>query len=59
MLTFLFSNSRRIARIQIASTLQKSSRTIDNRIKKYPEAHLVVDKSHRAYRYKLRLDFLK
>lgn len=44
---------------EIASTLQKSSRTIDNRIKKYPETHLVVDKSHRAYRYKLRLDFLK
>ena len=44
---------------EIASTLQKTSRTIDNRIKKYPEEHLVIDKSHRAYRYKLRLDFLK
>ena len=43
---------------EIASTLQKTSRTIDNRIKKYPEEHLVIDKSHRAYRYKLRLDFL-
>ena len=44
---------------EIASTLQKSSRTIDTRIKSYPQEHIIIDKSHRAYRYKLRLDFLK
>lgn len=44
---------------EIASTLQKSSRTIDNRIKKYPAEHLAIDKSNRAYLYKLRLDFLQ
>ncbi|MBR5163899.1 MAG: Fic family protein [Schwartzia sp.] len=44
---------------EIASTLQKSSRTIDNRIKKYPAEHLAINKSDRAYRYKLRLDFLR
>ena len=44
---------------EIASTLQKSSRTIDNRIKSYPQEHIIINKSHRAYRYKLRLDFLQ
>lgn len=44
---------------EIASTLQKTSRTIDTRIKSYPQEHIIIDKSHRAYRYKLRLDFLK
>lgn len=44
---------------EIASTLQKSPRTIKNRINTYPPEHIIVNKSHRAYRYKLRLDFLK
>ncbi|MBO5514940.1 MAG: Fic family protein, partial [Schwartzia sp.] len=44
---------------EIASTLQKSSRTIDNRIKSYPQEHIIINKTHRAYRYMLRLDFLK
>ena len=38
---------------------ERSSRTIDNRIKKYPAEHLAINKSDRAYRYKPRLDFLQ
>lgn len=44
---------------EIASTVQKSSRTIKNRINKFPQEHIVINKAHRAYHYKLRLDFLK
>lgn len=44
---------------EMAATLHKSSRTIDNRIKSYPPEHIIINKTHRAYRYKLRLDFLR
>ena len=44
---------------EISIPVRKKPRTIQDRIKSYPQEHIIVNKSHRAYRYKLRLDFLK
>ena len=44
---------------EISIPVRKKPRTIQDRIKSYPQEHIVINKTHRAYRYKLQLDFLK
>lgn len=43
---------------EIAGALRRSSRTILTHIKKYHKKHVIIDKSHRAYRYKLNVAIL-
>ena len=44
---------------EISQTVRKKPRTIQDRIKACPPEHIIINKSHRAYRYMLRLDFLQ
>lgn len=44
---------------EISIPVRKKPRTIQDRIKTYPEEHIIINKTSRAYRYKLRLDFLQ